>query len=267
MKRLEPRRVPRTLRRGEEKKHLDMLNLAYNPWGNEEEWMKRYVQPGFDVEKNVLVVEEGGEWVGGGTAWFREVFLQNDRKLKVYTAGDLYVDPARRGKGIYSTAMESLNRIASERGAALGFAFPSIYRMPSMALKKYGFVNVLYPKTKIYVLNPEGFLAFILSQLKEAFLPPRFDNLTFRLTVRFSLPNERRSLSKTFRVEKGALVESTEPERIDLRVTLGINLLLKISSTFYLGKKSLYSLLFSSLILGRLKIRFSFRFLKAFLRR
>ncbi len=48
----------------------------------EEEWRKKYDQPGFDIEKNVLVVEEGEEWAGGGTAWFREAFLQNDRNSR-----------------------------------------------------------------------------------------------------------------------------------------------------------------------------------------
>ena len=64
-------RTIRTLRRGEEKEHLRLLNLCYGYWGDEALWRRRYNQPGFDPYSNVIVVEEDGKWVGGGTMWFR----------------------------------------------------------------------------------------------------------------------------------------------------------------------------------------------------
>jgi GNAT superfamily N-acetyltransferase len=258
-------RAVRTLGLGEEKKHLQMLNLAYNSWGDEEEWRKKYVQPEFDVTQNVLVVEEEGEWAGGGTAWFREAILENGEKVKVYAAGDLYVHPNHRGKGIYSTAMENLNKMAYERGAVLGFAFPSIFRLPSVALQNYGFVNIIHPKTRICILNPENFLTYIISQLKTAYLPLRFDGMTVKLTVHFDFPRKGASMNRTFRVEKGAISEFTETKKIDLKIAMRIDTLLKLSSAFYLGKKTLFLMLFSSIIRGRLRFSFSSRFLKAFL--
>lgn len=260
------KRKVRTLNDGEEKKHLDMLNLAYDKWGNEEDWRKKYVQPGFSARDNTLVVEESGEWAGGGTAWFREAVLKNDKRLKVYTAGDLYVLPNYRGKGIYSTAMKDLNKMASERGAALAFAFPSIYRVPSLALQKYGFVSVIYPKTYVYTLKPEKFLLYVISEVGKMYFPARFDGMTIKLTVRFDSPQGKRSLSKTFRVEGGTLSETTEPEKIDLRVTMSVGTLLRISSMFYLRKRGLFLTVLAALLRRNLGIRFSLSFLKAIIR-
>lgn len=259
-------RTVRTLSQGEEKKHFSMLNLAFDAWGNEDQWRKKYIQPCFDVRENVLVVEEGGKWAGGGTAWFREAFLKNGKKVKVYTAGDLYVLPDFRGKGIYSTAMKGLNKLANARGTALAFAFPSIYRLPSVALPKYGFVSVIYPKTRILILNPEKFLLYIIREVKEAYLPAKFDGMSIKLIVRFDSTQGKRSVSKTFQVEKGTLTESTETEKIDLKVTMNVALLLKFSSKFYLGKKALFPTILSALVRRQLEVRFSFRFIRTILR-
>lgn len=262
---LRQNRTVRTLIAGEEKKHLDMLNLAYDPWGDQEEWRKKYIQPEFSVDQNVLVVEENGKWAGGGTAWFREALLKDGRKTKVYAAGDLYVHPGHRGKGIYSTAMESLNKMAREKGAVLGFAFPSIFRLPSIALQNYGFVNIIHPKTRICILNPENFFTYIVSQLKTAYFPSRLNDTTIMLTVHFDSPKKGTSLTRAFRVEKGTISELTETKKTDLKVTVNIDTLLKLSSAFYLGRKSFYPLLVSSIVHGRLRFRFSPRFLKAFM--
>ncbi len=240
-----------------------MLNLAYNTWGDDAKWRKKYDQPGFDVRKNVVVVEENGEWAGGGTAWFREAILGNERKATVYTAGDLYVHPNHRGKGIYSSAMKALNKMAYDREAVLGFAFPSIYRLPSIALPKYGFVDVLYPKTRILILNPEKFLGYILSLIKEAYLPSKYNAMIISLTVKFDLPQGKRSITRIFRVENGALLDLAQADKIDLKVTMAVDLLLKISSRFYLGTISILPTLLNALLRRRLGVSFSLRFAKA----
>jgi GNAT superfamily N-acetyltransferase len=261
----ESKRIVRTIREGEEEKHLQMLNLAFEEWGSVEEWRKKYVQPDFDLKENVLVIEEKGKWAGGGTAWFRDAFLRSGKKIRVYMAGDLYVNPEFRGKGVYSTAMESLNKMASAKGAVLAFAFPSIYRLPSIALPKYGFVNIAYPKTRLLVLNPENFLSYILSNLREAYLPPRFDGMHVRLAVHFDSPKGRRCVTAIFRVEKGTISESDESRKIDLHVAMTASVLLKISSGFYLRRRMLFVMLISAVLRRQLKARFSRRFLRAFL--
>ncbi len=261
----ESQRIVRTLREGEEEKHLEMLNIAFDGWGSEEEWRKKYVQPEFDPEESVLVVEERGKWAGGGTAWFRDAFLRSGRRIRVYMAGDLYVNPGFRGKGIYSTAMESLNKMASAKGAVLAFAFPSIYRLPSIALPKYGFADVEYPKTRLLVLNPEKFLRYILSNIKEAYLPSVFEGMTVKLTVNFDSTQGRRCVAKTLRIEKGTVSESSETTKIDLRVTMNAHILLRISSGFYLRKRLPFTLLILAILRRQLGVRFSAKFLRTFL--
>jgi len=71
-------RTVRNLKRGEEKKHFEMLNLCFKLWGSEEKWRRLYLQPGLDATKNVIVVEENKEWIGGATAWFREAFRPDE---------------------------------------------------------------------------------------------------------------------------------------------------------------------------------------------
>ena len=260
----------RTLRQGEETDHFNMLNLCYGPWGSEEEWRRRYaLHPDFDATENVVIVEENGEWAGGGTAWFREALLKSNKKIMVYGAGDLYVHPDHRGKGIYSTAMRSLNHLAKKKGVVLGFAYPSIYRLPSMALPKYGFVEVFYPMTHVLVLNPEKFFQFLISRARKAFLSEKFNGLKFKLTVSFDTPKGRYEVTDDFQVEKGQIHESKDAQekgRMDLTVKAEVGVLLRLVSGFYLEKRrSLLLFVLAALLKRRLKFRFSLRFLKLFL--
>ena len=206
----------RTLRRGEETTHFSMLNLCYNPWvGDEDDWRRRYVlHPNFDFTENVLIVEENGEWAGGGTAWFREALLKNNEKIMVYGAGDLYVHPDHRGKGIYSTTMRSLNQLAQKKGAVLGFAFPSIYGLAAIVLNKYGFSDVLCPMTHVLVLKPEKFFQFLIS--KKAIFPEKFNGIKFKLTVSFETPNGKRKITEAFQLEKGQFSKLKEtPKKLE----------------------------------------------------
>ena len=263
----ETERNIRTLRHGEERKHLEMLNLCFNPWGSEKDWKKRYVQfPNFDATANVIVVEENGKWAGGGTAWFRDALLSNGKQTMVYTPGDLYTSPDFRGKGTYSTAMTSLNKLARDRGATLGFAFPSIYRIASLALHKYGFTDIFYPKTRIFVVNYEKFIDYILSHVREAYLPRKYNNLKLKLVVSYRSKAISNEVSKTFRVVNGQLQElgevNNESENYDLTVKTRLDTLLKVSSRFYLGKRSFVWAAITALLQRRLGIRFSMKFLR-----
>lgn len=259
----------RTLTHKEETAHYHMLNLCYEPWGSEDEWKRRYVyHPDFDVTENVVIIEEDGEWAGGGTAWFREALLKNNKNITVYGAGDLYVHPDHRGKGIYSTAMRSLNQLAQKKGAALGFAYPSIYRLPAMALPKYGFVEAFYPTTHVLVLNPEKFFEFLISRARKAFFSEKFNGIKLKLTVSFNTPKGKREITEKFQVEKGQICELRaiqEKEHMDLTVKTEAGVLLKLVSGFYLGKRGLLLLVLLGLVKRRLKVRFSMRFLQLFL--
>lgn len=259
----------RTLKRGEETTHFDTLNLCFDPWGSKEEWRRRYVlHPNFDATENVLIVEENGEWAGGGTAWVRKALLRNNKKIMVYCAGDLYVHPDHRGRGVYSTAMRSLNQLAQKKKVVFGFAFPSIYRLPAMALPKYGFVKVFYPTTYVFVSNPKKFFQFLISRAKKAYLPEKFNGIKFKLTVSFDSPNGKRVITETFQVERGQISESKEAsdkERVDLAIRTEIGVLLRIVCGFYFGKKALVFSLLTALLRGQMRLRFSRRFIRSFL--
>lgn len=259
----------RTLKRGEETVHFNMLNLCYDPWGSEEQWRRRYtLYPSFDFTEDVLIAEENGEWAGGGTAWFREALLKNNKKIVVYGAGDLYVHPDHRGRGIYSTAMRSLNQLAQKKGAVLGFAYPSIYRIPAIVLPKYGFAEVFHPMTHVLVLNPEKFFQFLISRAKKAYFPEKFNGIKFKLTVSFETPNGKSEITEAFQLEKGQfskLKEAHDKEHMDLSVKTEVDVLLQLVGAFYLGKLPLLLSVLAALLRGRLRVHFSMKFLKSFM--
>ena len=259
----------RTLRLREETAHFEMLNLCFDPWGSRQEWKRRYVlYPDFDVAENVIIVERNGEWAGGGTAWFRQALMKNNKKTMVYCAGDLYVHPDHRGRGVFSTAMLSLNQLAQRKGSALGFAFPPIYSLAAMSLPKYGFVGVFYPMTHVSVLKPKKFFRFLISRAKKAILPEKFNGIKFRLIVSFDTPNGKHVITETFQVERGQISEckdASAKEHVDLAVKTEIGVLLKIVCGFYFGKRVLILSLLSALLRGHVRFRFSTRFIRSFL--
>lgn len=265
------RRKTRFLRPGEEKKHFEMLNLCYNPWGDEEKWKRLYSQEGFDRTKNVLVVEEGEEWIGGVTAWYREALLKNGQKVRVYVAGDGYVLPKHRGKGVYSTFMRAVNKLSQERGASLGVGFVSIYDVPFFALEKYGFADVFYPKTRILVVHPEMFFEFVIKQFREIELLRRFEGMKIKLAISLDTLTEKCIVARQFIVRNGKLHGlSPTPsldlnEKMDLELYTDIKTLIQSFRTFHLRKKTLFLFLLVGILRKRLKVRFSLRFFRAFM--
>jgi len=259
------RRV-RGLRVGEEKKHFEILNLCFHPWGDWEEWRRRYEQPDFNLTENIVVVEENNEWIGGGTAWFRDAFVQRGKKTKVYIAGDGYVHPNHRGKGVYSTIMQSLNELARKKGASLGFGFISSYETPFTALPKYGFVDVFYPATNILVLNPDRFMVFLTAQMNGILLPKKFEDLKLALTISFNVLRKKHEVTKLFEIKNGRLHEVKgdikNVRNVDFSIKTDIGTLLKVFRHLHFRKKTLFLIAFASFLIGRFRIKCSVRFAK-----
>jgi len=263
------------LKIGEEKKHLELLNLCYSPWGDDQQWRRLYLQEGFDSTKNVLVVEENGEWGGGVTAWFREVLLARNKGVKAYIAGDGYVLPDHRGKGLYSFYMKTVNEMAKSRGSALGLGFISAYNLPPQkALPKIGFVDALIPSTEILVLNPERFFDYVLTEwTQEVQIPSAFEKMKFAIMVSFKSYKGKVALCKKFTIENGKLTQLSTPslletakDKTDLRVNTDIETLAEVIKQFNFGRKKLLFALLAAIINGRLSLRFSFKLLKALIR-
>lgn len=263
----ETRKV-RTLQHGEEKKHFETLNQCYAPWGDEEEWQRRYVKfPGFDITKNVILVTVDDEWAGGVTTWYREAILSNGRKTKVSLPGDGYVLPAFEDKGVFSTSMRAINEVTKKEGAVLSFAFPAIYGHSALALSKYGFMNVLYPVAKVYVLKHEKFLDDFLTRTRRVILNERFDNLTVKLMVPID-KNKEKWATRVLHIEKGKLKEqkaNQRPAKFDLTIKSNMEFLINAASLFYRQKRSLHLVLLGALLRRRLSLRFSLRFIRVFL--
>lgn len=266
------KRIVRNLRSGEEKKHLEMLNLCYGSWGNEEKYKRFYSQEGFEATNNVLIVEEAGKWIGGVTAWFLEAFLKDERKVKVYVSGDAYVHPEYRDQGVYFTFRRSADRLAQERGASLGMAFTSMYNIPFFALEKHGFINVFHPATKILVLNPQRYFDFLIKQLKDVEFPEKLEGKTVELTVFLKSFKGQHKVCEVFQVKNRKLEKVTASDltgklmqKVDLQISADIETLEKTLRRFHLRKKSRFPLLFTDIMRRRLKLRFSARMLKAIL--
>lgn len=261
------RRV-RNLRLGEEKKHYDLLNLCFKPWGSERKWRRLYFQHGFDITKNVLVVEEAGEWIGGVTGWFRAAFLKESIKTKVCIAGDGYVHPNHLGKGVYSTYMRSFSDFARKEGASLGIGFISIYGVPHIALPKYGFVDVFHPRTKVLVLNPEKFLQYVIAKVEDVDFPARFEGIRIKLTISLNSIKGKFSGSRVFQLRNRKLCQINDviDEKIDLEVSTDICMLFDILRCFIFSRRTLFPLVLLNCLKRRLRLRFSLELLKRILR-
>lgn len=268
-------RIVRNLRSGEEKKHLEMLNLCYGFWGDEEKYKRFYSQEGFEVTNIVLIVEEAGKWIGGATVWFLEAFLKEERKVKVCISGDAYVHPEYRRQGVYSTCVRpacARAMRAQEKGASLGTSFTSIYNTPRARLQKHGFIDMFYPATKILVLHPQRYFDFLIKQLKDVEFPEKLEGKTVELTVFLKSFKGQDKVSEVFQVKNKKLEKVTASnltrklaQKVDLQISADIETLEKTLRRFHLRKKSRFPLLFVDIMRRRLKLRFSARMLKAIL--
>lgn len=254
----------RRLRKDEQKNHLDMLNFCFNPWGDEEKWRSKYCQEGFNIDEDVMVVEENEEWIGGCTAWFREAFLKENKKVKGQLAGDGYALPSHTGKGVYITCVESLIEPARKKGASLGFGFVTIYGGPFRSLLKTGYIDLFHPTTKMLILNPEKFFKYMVAQAKYVRLPSKFECLKVKLLISMKCLKGKAKVCKTFEIKNRRLCElaSISDEKIDLKISANIETLFKIFRYLHFKKKLLFVVLLTAFLRGRFTFRFSLRFVR-----
>jgi hypothetical protein len=215
-----------------------------------------------------LVVEEDGEWAGGVTTWFREALLSNGKKIRVSSPGDGYVLPDFMDRGVFSTSMRAVVETTLKEGGVLSLAFVAVYGHSASVLSKYGFMSVLYPVSKVYILKAERFLDDFLARTRRVILDKRFDNLLVKLVVP-TAKGSKECITRVIRIEKGKLKEfKPKPgDRIkpDLTINSDIELLISTASLFYRRKRSLYFVLLASLLRRRLGLRFSLKLLRIYL--
>lgn len=225
-----------------------MLNLAFAPWGNRQEWENKYVQPDFKATENIIVVEEDGKWVGGGTAWFRDA-LVNESKIKIYMPGDLFTHPEHTGKGIYSTSMRALNKLGQEKGAVFGITFPSPLGLPYRALPRYGFCDVFRPKTKIKLLKPEAML--LLLEDEKIGILQKLEGKRIKVITK--------SEDLLFEVKDSSLRKTTEVRQSDITIKSDLKTLFQIFTSSRRGKRELVFSTVGAILTGRLSVKTSIK--------
>ena len=238
---MESKRQVRLIKPEEMAKHLDMLNQAYAPWGSQAEWENKYTQPGFRPTENILVVEEDGKWVGGGTAWYRDATV-NDRRVRVYMLGDSFTHPEHGGKGIFSTSTRGLNRLAKERGVALGVTFTSPRGLSYRALPKYGFYDIYRPRTKIKLLNPARLIPMLVHE--KIGILQKFEGKRIRLVT----PAE----VVLFEVKDSSLKRVSEIPKADISIRSNFPTLFWIFARYQEGKRQLVLAAMRAVLGGRL---------------
>ena len=238
---MESKRQVRLIKPEEVARHLDMLNQAYAPWGSQAEWENKYTQPGFRPTENILVVEEDGKWVGGGTAWYREAIV-NGKRVRVYMPGDFFTHPEHRGKGVYSTSHRGLKKLAREKGAALGVTFPSPRGLPYRALPKYGFCDIYRPRTKIKLLNPARLIPML--EHEKIGILQKFEGKRIRLVT----PAE----VVLFEVKDSSLKRVAEIPKADISIRSDFPTLFRIFARYQEGKRQLVLAAMRAVLSGRL---------------
>lgn len=256
----------RNLRVGEEKKHFEMLNFCFNPWGSQEKWRSMYFQEEFDINKNVIVVEENGAWIGGCTMWFREVLLKGDKRVKVQLAGDGYALQGHTGKGVYATSVQNSRERAYKERAALALGFVTVYGGPFVSLLKLGYLDAFLPTTRILVLNPEKFLKYLIAQARYVHFPRKFEGITLRLLVSVNHLKGKFKASKTFQIMNREPCElpNTTDKKADLQISTDVETLFKILRYQRSKRRKLYLFLVTAFLQGHIRFRVSLKFLRRF---
>jgi len=244
----ENKRKVRLITQEEVLRHLEMLNRAYSHWGSQQDWENKYIQPGFKTTENIIVVEENGEWVGGGTAWYRDAVI-GKKRVRIYMPGDLFTLPEYSGKGVYSTSMRGLNKMAQENKAVLGITFPAVGGLPYRALPKYGFYDVFHPHTKIKLLRPEKLLP-LLEQEKIGILS-KFEGKHIRLIT----PDCQIS----FVVKDSALKRVDRETKPDITIKADFNTLFGLFVSYRGGRQKFLKSAVGAVLGGRLWVKTSMR--------
>jgi len=249
----------RALKKEEITQHLFNLNKCYRGWGDREKWERNYLQqPDFDINKNVIVIEENGELIAGVAAWFRN-FVIRQRKTRASIFGDSWVLSEHRGRGLYSTLMKEVIELSRENKIALGFGVVSTEGVPFKALPQYGFDDIFYPQTKIKILRPERFLG-ILERKRTKFFE-RFEGTKFKIIVE----HETRTIERRFLVKRGILKRFRKNTNIDVTIKSDIKTLFEL----YTLTTSLKCMLISaigSILRKKIKMIVSLRFILRIIR-
>ena len=239
----------RNLREEEQGQHLSMLNLCFEPWGSKETWENKYKQPGMDVTKSVLVVEEDGNWIGGVSSWVRRMLI-GDNRAKVWLGGDAYCHPDHVGKGVYSAAMKAYRKmVLADRDGALSLTFVSRRELPFEVLQKHGYCPILYPATKIKLLKPEK-LANLLDGRKLRILE-KLQGTSIRIATECG--------DILFVVKEGQLTRVAHTARPDIVVRSDLQSLFRVYGRSIEGKRALVASAIVMILSGRLSVRVAFR--------
>lgn len=219
----------RYLREDEQARHLEMLNLVFKPWGSEVNWENKYKQPGMDVTKNVMIVEEDSTWVGGLSFWVRDVLIA-DKRAKIYLVGDAYCHPDHLGKGVNSAATKAYRKLLkADRDAALSITFTSNQRAPFSAAQRHGYCPILRPSTKIKLLKPERLINLVDGRKLK--ILERFEGTSVKIATEYG--------DFLFVVKDGQFTRVTQTTRADVVVRSRIESLFRIYSKSVEGKRAL----------------------------
>lgn len=232
----------RYLREDEHAQHLAILNLVFNPWGSAVDWDNKYKQPGMDVTKNVMIVEEEGEWVGGLSFWIRDALL-NDKKAKVYVVGDAYCHPDHLGKGVNSAATKAYRKLLkADQDAALSITFTSNQRAPFSAAQKHGYYPILRPTTKIKLLKPDRLISLVDGRKLK--ILERFEGTCVRIATEYG--------DFVFVVKNGQFTRAAETTRADIIVRSRIESLFRVYARSVEGKRALITAAAGMVLSGKL---------------
>jgi hypothetical protein len=154
--------------------------------------------------------------------------------------------------------------LARKEGASLGIGFISIFGVPRIALPKYGFVDVFYPRTKVLVLNPEKFLQYVTAKVEDVDFPAKFEGVRIKLTICLDSIKGKFSGSRVFQLRNRKLcqINDVTDEKIDLEVSTDIGTLFDILRCFLFSRRTLFPLVLLNCLKRRLRLRFSLRLLK-----
>lgn len=239
----------RYLREDEHAQHLAILNLVFKPWGSEVNWENKYKQPGMDVTKNVMIVEEDSTWVGGLSFWVRDVLIA-DKRAKIYLVGDAYCHPDHLGKGVNSAATKAYRKLLkADRDAALSITFTSNQRAPFSAAQRHGYSPILCPATKIKLLKPER-LVNLLDGRKLNILE-RFQGTSIRIVTECG--------DILFVVKDGQLTRVAQTARVDIVVRSSMESLFRIYAKSMQGKRALVTATAVMVLSRRISARVAFR--------
>ncbi len=150
--------VTRAYKPGGEAKVVNFLNLCYGAWGDMHKWQKLYAEyPTFD-KSNVFIMEGNGEIIGHRGLHFRNIVVQQNRKVSTVSLCDTAIHSLYRGRGLYASLHQITLQAAKLQGASLAFAWNLKGSTTYNHNKKTGFAEIRRAPIYIKVIKPEKLL-------------------------------------------------------------------------------------------------------------